>query len=83
MHPWIVKYSDYIEHFKNEAVKSHSEHSSNTQYKGDPNTSVSSVFKINKILKNLFLEMQADPEQLLLFCIGFSIDILWQKRNRY
>ena len=61
-HPWIVKYADYITHFKSEAVSARS----GKEELQDENRhiSVSAVFKINRIIRNLFLAMQMDPESL-------------------
>lgn len=63
-HPWLQKYDDYIEHFKNEAVKNRSGRITPPPSKEESRTSVTSVYKINKIMKYLFLEMQMDPDGL-------------------
>lgn len=59
-----MKYADYIEHFKNEAVKQRSGGVSVSTSTEESKTSVSNVYKINKIMKYLFLAMQVDPEGL-------------------
>ena len=61
-HPWIEKYSEYIEHFKSEAVKQRS--NLDKPIKEETSTFVSSFYKINKIMKFLFLEMHVDPDGL-------------------
>ena len=61
-HPWIEKYAEYIQHFKNEAVKQRSNLSK--PIKEESTTSVLSVYKINKMLKYLFLEMNVNPDGL-------------------
>ena len=60
-HPWLQKYSEYLEHFKNEAVK---HRSGEITPPSTDKTAVHSVFKINKIMKYLFLDMQMDPDGL-------------------
>ena len=62
-HPWIAKYVDYITHFKSEAVSARSEKKEEPQ-SANQQLSVSSVFKINRMLRNVFLATQMDPEAL-------------------
>ena len=62
-HPWIAKYADYITHFKSEAVSTRSEKKEEPQ-SANRQLSVSSVFKINRMLRNVFLATQMDPEAL-------------------
>lgn len=64
-HPWIQKYHDYIAHFKAEAVKPHSSSSSSsTTSEQTSRTTVTSLYRINKAMKNIFLAMQMNPDEL-------------------
>jgi hypothetical protein len=52
-----------VKHFKAEAVKKRSATSEKDKVE-TANTKVAEVFKINQIMKNVFIAMQLDPEAL-------------------
>ena len=60
-HPWIQKYHNYITHFKADAVKARSAPSTPAE---TSKTTVTSLYRINKMMKNVFLAMQMNPDDL-------------------
>ena len=71
-HPWLTKYADYIEHFKGDAVKLRSGKEEKIESARD--MAVSSVFKVNRIMRNLFLAVQMDPDAL--YTLGEARSVL-------
>ena len=63
-HPWLSKYKDYINHFRADAVKIRSGTKELASTEPERKTNVSVLYRINKIMKNVFLAMQMDPNNL-------------------
>ena len=62
-HPWLAKYADYITHFKGDAVNLRSG-KKEEKNESARDMAVSAVYKVNRMLKNVFLAVQMDPEAL-------------------
>lgn len=63
-HPWLAKYKEYINHFKSDAVKIRSGTKEPVSTEPERKTNVSVLYRINKMMKNVFLAMQMDPNAM-------------------
>ena len=63
-HPWLAKYKEYINHFKSDAVMIRSGTKEAVSNEPERITNVSVMYRINKMLKNVFMAMQMDINAL-------------------